>query len=425
MDIKPSRTVQSLSYSINKNLMQTDRKHIVILADTFIPERNSASVQLFDLSKEFANQGFKTTVIIPDHNLIESIEVSLIQNLTLIRVKSLPTKDINYVRRTLNEFLMPFIMFYRLKSSSIEINNMDGIVWYSPSIFHAPLVKRLKKINNCNAYLILRDIFPEWAYDMGLMRKGLPYYFFKLNSSFQYSVANIIGVQSPGNLDYFKNWKRKSNKRLEVLNNWLSMEAGNNCPISIDNTVLAGRKIFVYAGNMGVAQGMDIILDLAERLNNNDELGFVFVGRGSELPRLIDRVTHKKLQNVLFYDEIDPTEIPGLYAQCHVGIIALDARHKSHNIPGKFVTYIKHGLPVLANINKGNDLAEIIKKENIGSVCESNDVNDLHRLTLDLLSKIKLDNEYQNRCKNLFIQQYTSESAVMKIVNSLFNFNQN
>jgi hypothetical protein len=54
---------------------------------------------------------------------------------------------------------------------------------------------------------------------------------------------------------------------------------------------------------------------------------------------------------VVFHDEIHPDEIPGLYAQCHVGMVALDPRHKTHNIPGKFLTYMQSGLPVLANIN--------------------------------------------------------------------------
>jgi len=65
---------------------------------------------------------------------------------------------------------------------------------------------------------------------------------------------------------------------------------------------------------------------------------------------------------VLFYDEIDPDEIPGLYAQCHVGIVALDPRHKTHNIPGKFLSYMQSGLPVLASINPGNDLVELIQR---------------------------------------------------------------
>lgn len=82
---------------------------------------------------------------------------------------------------------------------------------------------------------------------------------------------------------------------------------------------------------------------------------------------------------------------PHLYAQCAVGIVALDPRHKSHNIPGKFLTYMQSGLPVLANINAGNDLAALIRHESVGQVCESNQVDKLVRLNEALLLHIDTD----------------------------------
>ena len=70
-----------------------------------------------------------------------------------------------------------------------------------------------------------------------------------------------------------------------------------------------------------------------------------------------------KLDNILFFDEINPDEVPSLLKMCHVGLISLDLRHKSHNIPGKFLSYLQAGLPVLAKINPGTDLQNIIEKE--------------------------------------------------------------
>jgi hypothetical protein len=49
--------------------------------------------------------------------------------------------------------------------------------------------------------------------------------------------------------------------------------------------------------------------------------------------------------------------------------LALDPRHTTHNIPGKFLSYMQAGLPVLASINPGNDLAELIQREDVGRVC--------------------------------------------------------
>ena len=62
-------------------------------------------------------------------------------------------------------------------------------------------------------------------------------------------------------------------------------------------------------GNMGVAQGMDVLLDLAERLHHRRDIGFLFVGRGSDARRLRGEAKTRGLDNVVFHDEIDPAEI--------------------------------------------------------------------------------------------------------------------
>jgi hypothetical protein len=187
----------------------------------------------------------------------------------------------------------------------------------------------------------------------------------------------------------------------------------------VDQTLLVGRKVFVYAGNMGVAQGMDILLDLAARLQSREDVGFLFVGRGSDAQRLRLDAHARGLTNVLFFDEIDPDEIPDLYAQCSVGLVALDARHKSHNIPGKFLTYMQSGLPVLANVNAGNDLAGLIRSERVGQVCESHRLEDLVQLAQTLLAQVDSDAALSERCTALFDREFSVEQAVRQIVASL------
>ena len=125
-----------------------------------------------------------------------------------------------------------------------------------------PIASALKKASGCRGYLIIRDIFPEWAVDMGLMGRGLPYRFFDAVARYQYSVADVIGVQTLGNMAYFRSWMQQPGHRLDVLQNWLGAPADAPSTIVVGETALAGRKVFVYAGNMGVAQGMGILLDL-------------------------------------------------------------------------------------------------------------------------------------------------------------------
>jgi glycosyltransferase involved in cell wall biosynthesis len=392
---------------------------IAIIADVFPPLRSSGAVQLRDLALELVRQGHQPTVMIPAYDVDRPWLIEAMNGVEIVRLKAPRTKDVGYVRRTIAEFLMPFAMLKNLRNSPLSDVRWDGIVWYSPTIFLGPIANALKKSNNCKSYLIVRDIFPEWAVDMGLLSRGLPYHFFKSVASYQYSVADVIGVQTPGNLPYFDVWSSRQGLRVEVLHNWLADAPIAGCSIAVANGPLAGRIIFVYAGNMGVAQGMDILLDLAGRLRDRTDIGFLFVGRGSDAKRLRDEAKMRGLDNVVFHDEIDPSEIVGLYAQCHAGIVALDPRHKTHNIPGKFLSYMQSGLPVLANINRGNDLAELIEREGVGRVCVENSVTMLHRLALDMVDELARDTSVAARCKKCSAQLFSPTVAARKIVAAL------
>jgi glycosyltransferase involved in cell wall biosynthesis len=392
---------------------------IALISDAYPPMRSSAAVQLRDLSQEMVMQGHLPTVMIPSSDLKQPWLLEDMNGVQVLRLKAPCTKDIGYIQRTINEFLLPFIMLRNLRKSPLSNVKWDGVVWYSPTIFLGPLANALKKASACRSYLIIRDIFPEWAVDMGLLGRGLPYRFFKAIERYQYSVADVIGVQTPGNLAYFDACNLQSGQRVEVLQNWLADAPDVGSSIVVADGPLAGRTIFVYAGNMGVAQGMSILIDLAERLHHRRDIGFLFVGRGSDAKILREDAKARGLSNVVFFDEIDPSEISGLYAQCHVGIVALDPRHKTHNIPGKFLSYMQSGLPVLASINPGNDLVEMIKREGVGQVCTDYSVNNLQLLAEVLVDEITSDINMSARCQSLSAKLFSPQAVVKQITEAL------
>jgi glycosyltransferase involved in cell wall biosynthesis len=392
---------------------------VALVADTFPPLRTSGAVQLRDLARELTVQGHSVTVFTPATGDVPSCGGEVVDGYEVVRLRAPTTKDVSYVRRTLAELLMPYAMRRNLRNSAWNERRFDGVVWYSPSIFLGPFAASIKRASGCNGYLILRDIFPEWAVDMGLMGRGVPYRFFKFIANRQYAVADIIGVQTPGNLAYFRDRSQQGLPRVEVLHNWLQPPVLKKCSIDLSKTVLAGRKIFVYAGNMGIAQGMDILLDLATALKDRADLGFVFVGRGSDADRLREDAAQRSLDNVLFFDEIDPDEIPGLYNQCTAGIVALDRRHVSHNIPGKFISYMHCGLPVLATINPGNDLEKLIADQRVGKTSTSGSVAELDGLARSLLTEIENDSTYGDRCRSVARDYFSAESVAGQIVSAL------
>ena len=396
-------------------------KSFVLVADAFPPLRTSAAVQLQDLSVEFVRLNYQLTVVLPDAQLPKTWTIENIQGIRVCRLSSPPTKDIGYIRRTINEFLSPLFMLYHYRRSPLALEKWDGVIWYSPSIFFGPFIRYLKNQSQCRSYLILRDIFPQWAVDLGLMKKGLPYLFFKWIEGYQYRTADVIGVQSQANLPYFEKMPLSKNRRIEVLQNWLSPSENNGCSIDLASTMLAGRKIFVYAGNMGVAQGPLVFLDLAQALAHRQDVGIVLVGRGSDALALRQQARERGLDNILFFDEIPSNEIPGLYAQCHIGMVMLDSRHKTHNVPGKFLSYLQSGLPVLAKLNSGNDLVKLILAERVGYATTSDSIDQLRLLAEKLLEDLDEKGvfSYKSQCQNLMSRLFSPETAVKQIDSGL------
>ena len=390
-------------------------KHYGIVVDAFFPLTTSAANQIYDLSHEFVKQGFKVTIITPDDDLPEIYQDEVIDGINVVRLKTFKIKDVGYFRRAIAEFLMPIIMTINLVRSGIRHDYFDGIIWYSPTIFFGFFIHYLKLKNRCMSYLIVRDIFPQWAFDLELIKKGPAYLFFDLMAKYQYSIANTIGVQTSGNKIYFRKWSKKTGRILEVLPNWLGESGSTKCSLILDSTALKGKKVFVYAGNMGIAQDIDTILEVAKVLDNDDSIGFLLIGRGSDYKRLREKAKQLNLANVLFHSEIHPSQIHDLYSQCSVGIVSLDRRHKSHNIPGKFISYLKAGLPVFAVVNEGNDLVHMINNENVGVVSSSYNVHELSNLVVELCADLHNKQEIKNRSRSLFDREYSVVWAADKI----------
>jgi glycosyltransferase involved in cell wall biosynthesis len=389
---------------------------IAVISTDYPPLRTSAAVMLRDLVQQFSALGHRPVVIVPSLTSDRPWTVERLEGIEVLRVAAPPTRASTHLRRAIAEMWLPFAMLRNVRKSPLRSVKWDLLVWYSPPIFFGPLIWALRRASGARTYLILRDIFPEWALDLGLVKKGPSYLLLKAFAAFQYAISDTIGVQTESNLSYLANWTKSSRRRIEVLRNWTAPTPNVGCSIEIARTALAGRKIFAYIGNMGLAQGMDIFIELIESLRHREDIGFVFVGRGTEFSSLVAERTSRALDNVLFFGEIDPSEIPGLLAQCRVGLVALHPDHKTHNIPGKFVSYVQYGLPVLARANAGNDLVGLIENEGVGRVYVGHSVDGLKRLAEEMIDDDALRDSMSERGKQLGLRMFSPETAARQIV---------
>ena len=243
---------------------------IIIIADAFYPQNTSAAVQLRDLAEEFVSRKIDLLFITPNYNSNE-FRYQEINKINVLRVPLKKSEQNNYFARTINELKMPFYFYYFLMKSEYKNFNPNLVIWYSPSIFNGILILLLKMHYKFHGYLILRDIFPEWALDLGLIRKSIPYYFLKFVANIQYFAANTIGVQTTSNIEFVRNWQKNKYRNIEVLENWQTKtQYPKKCKIQLSETHLNGKKIFCYLGNMGIAQSMDFLIDLVEKMQIYD-----------------------------------------------------------------------------------------------------------------------------------------------------------
>jgi glycosyltransferase involved in cell wall biosynthesis len=377
--------------------------------------RTSCADQIYDLANAFLLRQINVSIIIPNDKQLPLVEIFENNGLTIYSVSCFKSKGVNYLYRTFSEFINPLLIRYRLmRNNFFKEQKISGIIWYSPSIFWGPLVKACKSKFKCKSYLILRDIFPDWALDLGILKKNLIYFFFKRVEQYQYAQADYIGVQSPNNVEYFNNHNPTLRSKIEVLWNWMGERAQYPPPFSLSDTPLAGRFLFVYAGNMGVAQNMDVLLHLADLLREDVGIGFVFIGSGSEKARLEKLSESLSLKNTLFLSEIDNIELKYLLAQCNAGLIALSPKHKAHNIPGKFLSYLDAGLPVLALLNQGNDLINLISQHGIGVAMVNPNASEFKAGVRQLIN-LSARGETKEKCRHLLNLHFSASSISKRI----------
>jgi len=169
---------------------------LLLVADTYPPARISGAVQLHDLVMEMVAQGHRVTVLVPAAGLPTTVAIEQMDGATVLRVRAPQTKDVGLVRRALAEMWLPFALLRGLHESGLAATRWEGVVWYSPTIFLGLVAKRVKRASGCRGYLILRDLFPDWAVDPGIMWRGLAYRLLKHVERYQYRQADVIGVQA-------------------------------------------------------------------------------------------------------------------------------------------------------------------------------------------------------------------------------------
>ncbi|TRZ89622.1 MAG: glycosyltransferase WbuB [Methanosarcinales archaeon] len=394
---------------------------ILLLVVYYLPSTSSAARLINDLAIEFTNRGHDVTVVAPDHAIEADIQCDYDDKVRVIRVKTGEIKNVPRILRGYREISLSKILWKRAKKIFNE-NSFDLIIYYSPTIFFGPLVKRLKRLFGCPAYLILRDIFPQWAVDAGILRKGFLYGLLKRYEKINYDAADIIGIQSPANTLYFSERGLDKKYRIEVLYNWMSLDENYGSSGHFREKLgLNGKIVFFYGGNIGIAQDVDNIVRVAVRLKDIPEVHFLLVGEGSEVPHLKREIQRIGLKNFSIHPAVGQRDYMRMIADIDIGMISLDRNLKTHNYPGKMLGYMYHAKPILASINPGNDLQDILQAHDAGLVSHNGDDETFYNHAMQLIRNPGLREQMGRNGRVLLETTFSATGAASQILSHLSN----
>jgi len=389
---------------------------ICLIVDDYMPHSiKVAAKMMHELACEFVAQGHEVSVITPSSQLEEACELSILDGVNVWRFKSGEIKNVGKIKRTINETLLSHRAWCALPPR-FKHNRHDLIIYYSPTIFWGPLVRRLKKLWGARSYLVLRDFFPQWALDQGLIREGsMIEKYFRFFEKKNYASADIIGLMSQKNLEWFRATSH-TNKPLEVLYNWAA-----NTPVQAKSAYkeqlgLTEKIVYFYGGNIGYAQDMMNIIRLAENMRGEEKAHFVLVGAGDEVELVREAITQERLDNLTLLPPVSQDAYKQMLAEFDIGLFTLHKDHTTHNFPGKLLGYMVQELPILGSINAGNDLKLIVEDAGAGLVSVNGDDEAFLANALKLLHDEECRMQIGRNAHQLLNDTFSVEAVAKQIL---------
>lgn len=248
----------------------------------------------------------------------------------------------------------------------------------------ALVAKRLTKKYNRKVPFIynLQDVFPDSLVNSGMTKKGsILWRVGRKIEDYTYLHADRIIVISEG---FKKNIMKKGvpANKIIVVPNWVDLKAVK--PVDKQENTLfeeleidRSKFIVVYAGNLGEAQGAEVILDAAKCLMDLKDIHFVIFGGGSRFQEIADRVKTENLYNV-YVTELQPQErVSEVYSMGDVALITCKPGTGNAGLPSKTWSIMACNTPIIASFDTNSDLAEIIQESGAGSCVKPGNVSEL------------------------------------------------
>ena len=377
---------------------------LTLLAFDSIQERTLYT----DLLREFVKNGHHVYAISPVEKR-QNQETHLIEeeNATILRLQIGNTQKTNIIEKGISTVMIEPQFKAGIKKYFSNVK-FDLVLYSTPPITLVSAVEYVKKRDGAKTYLLLKDIFPQNAVDIGILSKsglkGLLYKHFRKQEKKLYRISDWIGCMSQANVDYvLKHNPEVDPKIIEVCPNSFdiidkSVDAETRKQIREKYGIPLDKKVFVYGGNLGKPQGVPFLIECLRKCQDIEDAFFLIVGDGTEYGVLENYIEAEKPANVKLMKRLPKEDYDTMVGACDVGLIFLDHRFTIPNFPSRLLAYMQAKLPVLAATDPNTDIGKAIVDGGFGWWCESDDsnkfVNNIEKILTVDFTKIR-DKEYQ------------------------------
>ncbi|MEI3107116.1 glycosyltransferase family 4 protein [Parabacteroides merdae] len=380
-----------------------------------------------DLMRKFRDKGHEVYIVYPrERKLGLPTEVMYQQGIHLLGVKTLNVTKTNVLEKGIGQILLESQFKMALKQHFSEVW-FDVILYSTPPITFTKVIKYTKKRNpKAVSYLLLKDIFPQNAVDLGMLSKrglkGFLYHYFRKKEKELYRVSDYIGCMSPANVQYVLKHNPEVDPVIveiapnsyEVASCFESLDVASMESIREKFGLPTDKPVFIYGGNMGKPQGIPFLIECMKAVKDRKDCHFVIVGNGTEYPKLETFIREYQPKAVSLFNHLPKDEYDHLANACDVGLIFLDYRFTIPNYPSRLLAYLMKHKPIIAVTDPNCDTGQLAEENGYGFYCPSNSVESFVKVIDKMLtSDIQQMGENSYR---FFLENYTVDHTYKAVI---------
>ncbi len=336
-----------------------------------------------DLMRQFRDHGHEVYIVSANERRVGKETTCVVESgIHVLRVRIGNITKCGIVEKGISTIMIEQ-QYKRAINAAFPDVTFDLVLYSTPPITLAGVVEYIKKRDHAETYLLLKDIFPQNAVDIGMMSKsgikGLLYSFFRKKEKHLYALSDRIGCMSEANVQYVIDHNPQVDPaKVEVCPNCievrdLSLGEQETTAMREKYGIPLDKPVFVYGGNLGKPQGIPFLIDCLKTQLHNTDAFFLIVGDGTEFSKLHRFFEETKPTNMKLMRALPKEDYDRMVAACDVGMIFLDHRFTIPNFPSRLLSYMQAKLPVLACTDPNTDIGKVIVEGEFGWWCESND----------------------------------------------------